>query len=266
MELIDYNYQSEGLINKEISYELSALIDADSLFYGIIDYRKQLKRAVRVGLHNLDNQALTSQIDYSIRKTKVAFLSNQFCLVPTHEYSNNYGAELLWHGQKDADSDYILRNDYCEKFDLRVIYSIRRDDIYRFQDSTSPIALHHFVTACLETCDTTNPSKKVKLMIFDHKLLILVHEGKRLLICNVYDYNEPTTLLYYVSLVYEQMKLDRQSQSVEIAGLLTSKEDTFHLLKKYFGNISFADYGLSLDGFQAPHVYHPLYCVSQCVS
>jgi hypothetical protein len=172
----------------------------------------------------------------------------------------------LWHGQKEPLSESILRNDYCEKFDLRVIYAIHRDHIYRFQDTSPSLAIHHFVTACLETCDTSVPTKVVKLMIFRDKLLILVHEGKSLLICNVYDYNEPTTLLYYISLVFEQLGLDRKTQPVKVAGLMTSEEDAFSLLKKYYGNISFADQGLSLEGFQAPHVYHPLYYISLCAS
>ena len=82
MELRDLEYRAHGAINKNISYELSALIDADSLVYGVFDYNRTLIWAGRGSLSEIDSlkeELINNGI--KIRKVKVGILSS--CLLYT---------------------------------------------------------------------------------------------------------------------------------------------------------------------------------------
>lgn len=253
------------MINKDLSYELSALIDADSLFYGILDYQRHLRKASYINLSQVES--LVDQIiECKIRKSKVSFVSSEFALVPTHEYSNNIAADLLWHGQKQDYEEYILRNDYCERFNLRVIYAIDRIDFNRVQDYFSSLSIFHFVTACLDACDTDSPFKTIRLTIFENRMVVILHEGKILHLANVYEYSDENEMLYFIGLIFSLYNLDYIKQQIVLSGWIKDDDEKARLINKYFGNVTMAHQPLVIDGFKSPHVYHPIYCVSQCAS
>lgn len=263
MELEHLDYSSEGTINKDISYELSALLDADSLFYGVLDYSRRLKKAAYLTLDREVQDPIEKE--YKIRKVKIGILSPIFTLVPAQEFSSSHAADLIQHNHLLPDGvDHLIRNDYCEKFNIRVVYAVTKQDLDFLTTSFEAPSLHHFITACIEDLDVSVTGVQFRVILLSGKMTIVVHEGEKLLLANTYAYTDTATFLYFVTLVFKQLGLDRLDQLITISGYLSISDEIIATIKKYYAQVQFVDHSVILDSDVPRHYYHPLYLVSKC--
>jgi uridine kinase len=263
LELEKLNYQSEGLINKELSYELSALLVADSLFYGVLDYNRRLRKA---NFKNLDHSVIGSiESEYTIRKTKVGILSRIFTILPSHEFSSSFAHDFIEHTHLlNNENNYLIRNDYCEKFNLRVVYAVLKEDLDFLQSSFDTPILYHFITTAIENLDTSRIDNEVRVVLLDGIMIVTVHNGTKLMMANVYDYYDTASFLYFISLTFRQLDLDHAHQLITLSGMIDQPDEMVTTMKRYYGNVQIAEGGILTESNMPTHYYHPLYCVSKC--
>jgi len=66
---------------------------------------------------------------------------------------------------------------------------------------------------------------------------IIVTEGKKLLLCNSFEYKSPEDALYYILFVCEQLNLEPQEIQTAVFGEIENQSAVYHLLQKYLKNI-----------------------------
>lgn len=204
--------------------------------------------------------------EYKIRKVKVGILSPIFTLVPAQEFSSKHASELINHNHLLPEGvDYLIRNDYCEKFNIRVVYAVSKQDVDFLTSSFESPSLHHFISACIEDLDITQSDIQFRVIVLSGKMTVIVHREETLLLANTYTYTDTATFLYFITLAFKQLGLNPLDQLVTIAGYLAPSDEILTTMRKYYANVQFVDHSVIVD-FDVPrHYYHPLYLVSKCV-
>ncbi len=266
MELRNWNYRSEEPINKNISFELSALVNADSFVFGVFDHARDLKLADAKSWSELMDTDLDQLVsDVKIRKTKLGVMNSLFSIVPESEFKLSHSSIFLGHVCDLMDAEHhMIRNDYSERFQLRVIYAVEKDVIKKVQESLVSPSLSHFVYACIDSMPDTS-QQAVRVVKIGDQAVILVTQGDRLILANQYTIHTDSDILYYLSLIFERLGLDREQQPVEIVGEVEKTGSLYSLLSQYYGELMIpAEPQLISTATIADHVYHPLYYISKC--
>lgn len=267
MEIKDIVYRPTESINNDKSYELSALINADSFFYGIFDYGSNLKCAFGLPQSSSKFSDLVSAQEMGIRKAKIGIVNTLFTLVPDKEFAVKDSFQWLSSACRiDNPEDYIIRNDYSDEYKLRVVYAVPKPLMKDIKESIDNCSLVHFVFSCLDSIPNTGSKKKVRLIKLDKFIVIVVKDGNQLLLANMYDYQSNMDILYFLSLVFDRLNLDSKEQHIELAGMFSKEDNLIDLLLDYYGNIQLAEGYLKLIYNEAFSEYHflPLYCISKC--
>ncbi len=267
MELNNIVYRTSESINQDISYELSALVNADSFFYGLLDYGTKLKAAYGIKHNDAPFSDMVHGQPYKIRKTKIGIHNNLFTIVPDKEFSVKHSFDWLSQVcQLEHPEDYIIRNDYSDQFKLRVIYAVPKPLMRDIKESVENCSLVHFVFACLDSIPNVGPQIKVRVVILDTHFVLVVKRGNGLLLANSYDYTSWQDILYFLSLAYDKLGLNRLEDPIELSGMIKSDDTLISLLVDYFGKVQLASNYLNIDQSQSVSEHHflPLYCISKC--
>ncbi len=266
MELDLIEYKASATINKDISYELSALINADSLFYGVFDYAKTLIWAARIPLSRIS--LLREELgknDINIRKFKAGFYSTAYTIIPNEEYSSADSETLYEHvNHYESPNDYILRSDYSEQFGLRLIYSVPKEVVKLVNQAFDNCSMIHANFAQLETMPS-NDESLVRLCFHDASFDLSVTQNNQLKLSNSFEYETVKDLLYFVGLTFERLGLDHRNQIIELGGLIDYEGEVVQMLKEYFGAVRYGNGYIKSDLERSEeHIHLPLYMISKC--
>ena len=269
MELSQVEYKLTSAINKNISYELSALVDADSLFYGVFDYTKTLVWAGRVRLSET-NQLKQELLDHGIkiRKVKIGILNSQHTIIPNDEFNTDTIQDIVTHvNYIDQPDQYIFRNEYSVQHKLRVLYAVEKEVIKTLNAAFDNCQLIHVNFAQIESITEAETSQdhQVRLCFYESTFCLTIVNKEQLLLCNTYDYDRNEDVLYFLGLAFDRLGLDHSTQSVEVGGYIPHDGELLTELEKYFGGIRYATgYIKSKLASTEEHLHLPLYMISKC--
>ena len=268
MELRDLEYRAPGAFNKNISYELSALIDADSLVYGVFDYNRTLIWAGRGSLSEIDSlkeELINNGI--TIRKVKVGILSSPHTIIPNDEFNTDTIKDMITHvnhiGQPEQ---YIYRNDYAVQHKLRVLYAVKKDVVKKLNSSFDNCQLIHVNFAQVESTQSAEEQNHmVRLCFYEASFCMSIVHKDQLILCNTYRRRDSQDVLYFLGLAFERLGLEHSSQTIEVGGFIMHDGPLLMELKKYFGGIQYATGFIKSKLKQSEKHYHlPLYMISKC--
>ncbi len=266
MELDLIEYKASASINKDISYELSALINADSLFYGVFDYAKTLIWAANIPLSRIGLlREELSKNDISIRKFKAGYYSTHYTIIPNEEF-DSLNSEILFEHVNGLENhnDSILRNEYSEQFGMRLIYKVPKEIVRVVNQAFDNCSMIHANFAQIETMQNQE-NTAVRLCFYDSSFDITVISHEKLILSNSFDYKGGQDVLYFLGLTFERLGLDYRVQTIELGGLIQYDGEVVQLLKEYFGSIQYATNYIKSDLDRSEEHFHlPLYMISKC--
>lgn len=81
--------------------------------------------------------------------------------------------------------------------------------------------------------------KSVFLNIRGNHAQLVVFDDGNLLFFNTFEFFKPSDLLYYVLLVYDQFKLNPETQTLHVSGAMTTDSELYKVLFRYIREIRF---------------------------
>ena len=256
----DFTYDIE---RGQTPYILSAVIGADSFFYGLFDKDYDLYSCVYLEDVVFDShfaeQMRTSLTPYRDVKHVVSFSTKPFLHVPVSE--------------EDIAKFYPAFDDKsinAEKFtatDIKVIYGLSDDQVSFVEQVFSNANYHHLSTVLN---NVSYPSRKDKLLLHveHNRAHILCSDTDKLRYYNQFECHTREDYLYFTLMAYDVLGLDPQTVPLEVSGRVEESSAIHDLLLGYVNHIQFSDSKhfkvADLRFRKSKHYYYDLYSTAIC--
>ncbi len=156
------------------------------------------------------------------------FITEKFTLVPTPLYSENYLAEMF-----KLDKDEEIKSIGLDGYNATLAYAAKTAG-----DDAGKLPVVHALIQMLNGIPDHN--RIVVHYCNSKKLLhIVAAEKENLLLANTYSCTHINTLLYFLTLVCQQVMFNPQITGINLAGKLEKNEEA--LLLQYFQKITYKD-------------------------
>ena len=100
--------------------------------------------------------------------------------------------------------------------------------------------LYPFIESSLKRNHVFSDSRQVHVNFFRDVFEIISLNSSKLVFCNIFNYLTERDILYYVLLIFDQLKLPPDTTELIIHGHLPQVSPVYHLLKRYIRLTSFA--------------------------
>lgn len=279
MQAILQSYFDEGFQqNLCYAYNLSLLIGSDRLYYLIEDDTNHI-----VGLRGYsipdDSASSVSKVfasdivlRQSFRTVKVAMVNPLVSLVPDMLFDRTAEYKLYISNLVQEPEGMTVWKDELPEMDIHLVYYYPLalwDTILKFFPEAK---LNHLYSALIRNWSARAArfdKPTVMLNILGRSIQLAVFDRKDLLYINMFSYQDAKGLLYYVLLVFQQLKLNPERTPLYIGGEITEDSTIFRELYKYIRQVMF--FGKSneyqaLKGMQdtAPHFFIDLQAIKLC--
>lgn len=257
--------ESQHFADADKKYELSALIDADSFFYGVFDYGQSIQRIGRSTFAHPETASLLKDSRATIRKFKLALLSPVFTLIPREEYSPEDLGSYLTATYPDLPLyQYILRSDHISQLDVRVCYPVEKNQLTALTNRYDSASLTHYVSTLLEYIPREKDGIYV-LCIEDNAIVIGMKSG-RLHFCNQERLKSYLDTFYTIQNACDLLYEGDNNYTIYIAGAGNKMDELISLLQKYHPHIEPLSPQMTMDGeiVTDSNYLFPLYTISKC--
>lgn len=243
---------------------LSAIIGADSFFYGLFDENKNLYSCK----HFKDvvfNDEFIGEISnllskYKDVKQKITFTTKPYLHLPENEedITRFYPAFL----------DKRVESDVLDKQDLKVIYGLKAEHISFMEHCFNSPEVFHIskILTPRSTGIITKPC--VYAHIDDNTLHLIAHDMGNLKYYNQFRCEHKNDFLYFTMMVYDLMSYNRYEVPLHVSGRIDRSSEIYKLLYEYIKNVSFANTaGLIVSDIrfkETSHYYYDLYKTAIC--
>lgn len=262
--MIDISFKNRTGLKPEI---LSAVIGADSFFYGLFTNDGLLLESEYYVVDSFADDALAEKIKSDIYSTqglkvKVAYSGKPYL----HNDKANAGSLLKYFpsfANKELDSDTLTDQDVMVDYGITKTHSKFLDRVIGKSD-----AQFHLSTVLANYYYPYTGSKLVAFLD-NNKVHIMYAKDQKFLFYNQFDCVHENDYLYFIRLAYNEMALDPESTILELSGKVDMDSPIFKLLHGYIRNIEFMTSSV-LDvknlRFKAKqHYYLDLFATSICV-
>ena len=242
---------------------LSAIFEADSFFYGLIDSNNQLAEVKLIeNVNLLDASSVQLNIpDFHYDKVILTNCGEKFMFfaeMPDIEEVKRYS---LFENQKIFIDKLIDKNVYV----VHGVDQLWYDQILMWFGSFEMI---HFSSAISQNY-YLKPGKIVHAHIFNNKLHIYCQESGNFKYYNVFTCHGDKDYLYYLIAANEELKMDFLSETLYLSGLVDQNSSIYSTIKSYVNNVIFYDSLpfklLSNDYRHKPHLYFDILSSALCV-
>lgn len=260
---INLNKEAESFYSNDIKYELSALIDADSFFYGLLDYGHKLAYSNYALSSDVVPPEILQQSD-KIRKTKLGYINNLVTLIPNDSFVQEDLSTILQHTCAIQQiKDYVLRSEHSLKHDLRVCYALPKKTVRQVTDVFDAPMLNHFVTTFIDQINVDQGDALHACKLGSFILVSVVNNGK-LALTNVYAAVDAVSSFYFISLAYQKIFMKMSFAPIHLSGLIEEGDELHKLIADYYTYVDFVSEGITLDGVRLDSngAFYPLYCIS----
>jgi hypothetical protein len=278
-EIVEYSFSAKSTL----SYELSILVGADSIYYMVNDAQLNI---LALKTHHFDHNKASIQLENlrttffddsllkeSYRVIKIVFTTPHFTLIPSKFYNDSqrqtYFKNLNTIGQND-----FLETDNLKNIGFYNIYQINKP-LLEFTKSLfnqSVLQYHHIFTALIEGCRKIaelRTGHQLFANIRDNQVQILFFDGKELIFANGYTFKTNHDLIYFILMVYEQFKLNPEVIPLSISGSLTQDSEIYKIIFRYIRHLHFIQappyfrFGNQFTGVPQ-HFYFDLFSIKLC--
>jgi len=264
-------------------YHLSIQISLDGFYFSVLDISKG-KYIVLNGHHfflrrpRLLLKHVREVIDsedifqYEFKSVEILYCTPKFTLVPQSFYGRGSLDKYLWFNNTQ-EKGFVVEKNLFAKAQCWCIYDIPQNlSEYlsaKFPKSSLRHNLFPLVEGVLKRNRAYTDREQVHLNFFRDSFEMVVINGSKLILCNIFNYKTDRDVLYHVLFCFDQLKLPPESTEIVMHGQLPQVSPVYHLFKKYVLLTSFArldtTYQYSYTFSQIPeHYYSSLLSVYKC--
>ncbi len=265
------------------TYHLSIQISLDGFYFSILDIPKGkyivlnghhffLKRPRLLLKHVREVFEADELLTGNFKSVEILYATRKFTLVPQAFYTRGSLDKFLWFNTVQERGYSVLKNLF-PKAGCLCLFDI-------------PQNLNDFLVAKYPRCEIKNnllplvegvlrrnwssPQRvQVHLNFFRETFEMVVVNGSKLVLCNIFNYKTERDILYHVLFTFDQLKLSPESTELILHGQIPQVSPVYHLFKRYIKLTSFArldtTYQYSYTFSQLPeHYYSSLLSIYKC--
>jgi hypothetical protein len=132
-----------------------------------------------------------------------------------------------------------LLSDTISEWQLVNVYTLPKA-VYRvFKDFSADTRFFHIHTPTLKMNNGVTAANGVSVHFSPHQFSVLVKREGHLLLAQMYSYNVPLDVVYYLLTIYEQLELPKTEMDLVLSGLIEENSALYTELNNYFLNIRF---------------------------
>lgn len=164
-------------------------------------------------------------------------------LVPKALYDASCKTDYLKFNSKILRNDFITEDEVSINKSVNIYVPYVNINNYIFETFGEFVYKHSssvFIDAVLQQPKTTE-KPKVYLNVNKNTVEILVVKNNKLQLFNVFEYHSKEDFIYYVLFVFEQLKLDVETTSVELSGNVVIGDELFVMLYIYIRQVTFLE-------------------------
>lgn len=263
------------------TYDLSILIGMDRFFYFVTNGLKEVNlfkeerlpyfRKTDFPTFLKEKIATDDNLNQPYDTVKIAFLNPYTTLVPTTFHLKEHNYTYLEH-TTELPQSHIILSDTISDLALQNIYGIEATIFQLLRELYPKANFYHNSTALVcafrqLALQETQPS--IYLNVYPHQFQATVFNQKKLLFYNTFSYQTSKDFIYFVLLIFDQLKLDVEKTSLHIAGQLLEDSEIYRLLYKYIRQVQFVQrptayyFGQEFDMLPT-HFHFDLYSLYTC--
>lgn len=160
-------------------------------------------------------------------------------IVPASLFKEEEAEQYLKLNTRIFTTDFVAF-DTIEHFELVNVYVPLANINNYFFEQYGEFSYFHFTTTFLERVlqnEKTGNSKKMYAHLHGQQVNVVVTSGKKLELCNNFNYSTPEDLTYYILFVAEQLQLNPEEFELILSGKISEKDDFYKMLYTYIRNV-----------------------------
>ncbi len=265
--------------------ELYAVAGNDKVVFAILNTSKNCFVAIKeyisqspTGTESLKTMLEDVMQDDLIRfsffnKINFGFVTSSSTLVPEAVYSADKRNTILGFNVTRSEDEWV-GTDHLKQSGAFHVFSLPRNIVDMLTSKLPDVSIHHHASALLEGLMHENLSLDVPEVFINIRgsgLDIVVIKSKKIILYNPYSYFSPADLAYFLLYTCEQLGLNPETLSLNVAGEIEKSSGIYEILYKYIRNIKFCKrpaifkYSYKLDEIPS-HYYHNLFNLKLCGS
>ncbi len=206
------------------------------------------------------------------KKVSAAIINNRSSLVPQALYDDSQKQTYLGFNHELSTDDEICVDSF-KNIDAKNIYSFSKSIKQFLSSKFQNPSFYHFSTSLIDSLLTTyknHATRKVLVHVQLTHFEVVVLENKNLIFYNTFNHTTAEDFMYYLLFVFEQLKLNPETQEAIIIGEIERNSVIYSLLQKYIRNVKFGErpenFSYSYKLNEVPkHFYYNIFSQPLCV-
>ena len=183
--------------------------------------------------------AENDQLKKPVFELKVVYQNTIYSIVPAPLFNEDEAEQYLKLNSRLFTTDFVAF-DIIENFELVNVYVPLANINNYFFEHYGEFSYFHFTTTFLERVlqnEKTGNAIKIYAHLHGHQVDVIVTSGKKLLLCNSFNYSTPEDLTYYILFVAEQLDLNPELFELKLSGNISEEDPYFELLYTYIRHV-----------------------------
>lgn len=216
---------------------LSATIGSDSFFYGLFSEDYQLLECQHYKVPNFKDQSIIDKIKfdlYNIQHLKINVSSTSKPYLHSKEEDTgkllNFFPAFL--NKDKADNKFTDQ-------DVVVEFGLTKDQTQFLENVLNSNSKKFHISTVLSNYYYPYSKKQLLAFVDDGKVHIMYGKDTKFLYYNQFNCENENDYLYFISLMYDQLDLDKEVDSLLLFGRVDADSPIYSLLHGYIRNIEF---------------------------
>lgn len=262
--MIDITFKNRTGLKPDI---LSAVIGADSFFYGLFTREGKLLECNHYSIDSFDDESTIKKIKLDVYSTdglkvKVAFSGKPYL----HNEKSSAGSLIHFF---PAFGNKVLDVDNLTDQEVVVDYGFTKTHETFLNEVLGRIDVKFHLSTVLANYYYPFTASKLVAFVDDSKLHVMYAKDRKFLFYNQFDCVDENDYLYFIKLAYKEMKLNSDVTPLELSGKVDMDSPIHKLLQGYIRNIDFMrSFVLDVKDLRykdKQHYYLDLFATSICV-
>ncbi|MBI1779992.1 MAG: DUF3822 family protein [Sphingobacteriales bacterium] len=197
---------------------------------------------------------------------KVVLATPEVVLLPGNEFNQSDVANVLntLHSEREAA---VIRTDFIANENLQVAYRLPLSVNRLIERTYINADFKHYYSTELSAAKISSVANGVLVNFFSHKFSAMVIKNNQLQLLNLYDYQQPEDVLFYLLTIAKEFDCNREETVLAISGMIDERSALFAELKKYFVNLQWTEKPANIsctEGFEEYplHYFHSIFTIA----
>ena len=175
----------------------------------------------------------------SYAEINIQYFTGNFTAIPVsfflHEKQNEIAALLF----KQEVTLQVVTS-HPNHSEIKILFSIPVNLSSEIAEKFDSCKLVHPAMVLIEKCSTLFSEINGALLYFTpENFLLLLYNGKNLVLANSYMYGHPNDIVYYLMAALNEFHIKPGSLKLVLSGEISKEDETEIMLMKYFNNLEF---------------------------